>query len=400
MKQVEQILSDGNVVLDYDDPCVRGDADKLFKRLFPTRVARDGNQLILFGNVGVLTAAVTYLGHPWSLEKKRIQLKSYFPEYYLKNIHNRISTLYVGIYRYKDLHLYVVFNPADYYENQCNNCAAHVQTFDLQYALKAGRYDKVDRSGHHITVLDEAHFVQFVEDQNWQASHSSYEDVMQMIYEYFASFLTQMPKKWNGIKCYKEMLDAKDNNAKQGEWQGFYFEYLFKKALQKNQTDLIQWWSRKKDSDIDFDLVLPQEPWTYGDLKMESRNSDILGNSLESLEKVITEHGGRVLYFCCFCDSEKDSTHDYKVTKFWNENRKDKDRYKSEEEIANGYGKRMKYSVTPKEFRVLSIDKTAFDILKAKPFNQGVNSDGKKRKPKLKVAKGLIDALTVYAKQL
>ena len=194
------------------------------------------------------------------------------------------------------------------------------------------------------------------------------------------------------------MLAAHDNNAKQGEWQGFYFEYLFKKALKENPTDLVQWWSSKKDSDIDFDLVLPQKPWTYGDLKAESIDSDILGNSLESLEKVITEHGGRVLYFCCLCNSEKDSAHEYKVTKFWNQYRDNP--YESEEEMADRYGKKMKYSVTPKEFRILNIDKTAFDILKEKPFNQGVNSNGKARKPKLKVTKGLIDALTVYIEQL
>lgn len=398
MKQVEQVLSDGSVVLDYDDPCVRGDVDKLFRRLFPAQVARDDKQLILFGNVGILTAAVTYLGHPWTLEKKRIQLKDYFPEYYQKNIRHGIDTLYVGIYHYGGLYLYVIFNPADYHGKKSHNSSAHVQTFDLQYAVRAGRYDKVDGMGNHITILDEAHFAKYIKDKSWLASRSTYEDVMQMLYDYFAHFLIQMPKKWNGIDCYKEMLAAHDNNAKQGEWQGFYFEYLFKKALRENPTDLVQWWSSKKDSDIDFDLVLPQKPWTYGDLKAESIDSDILGNSLESLEKVITEHGGRVLYFCCLCNSEKDSAHEYKVTKFWNQYRDNP--YESEEEMADRYGKKMKYSVTPKEFRILNIDKTAFDILKEKPFNQGVNSNGKARKPKLKVTKGLIDALTVYIEQL
>ena len=86
------------------------------------------------------------------------------------------------------------------------------------------------------------------------------------------------------------------------------------------------------------------------------------------------------------------------VTRFWNQYR-DKP-YQSEDDIRNRYGKKMKYSVTPKEFRILNIDSTAYQILKEKPFAQGRNSNGKERKPKLKVSKGMIDALTIYAKKL
>lgn len=398
MKKVEQIRPDGSVVLGYDEPCVRGDVFKLFSRLFPNEVAKKGKQYVLFGSLGILTAAVTYLGHPWTIEKKRIQLKEYFPDYYLDNIAHSLSTLYVGIYHFEGHYLYVVFRPEDYYAKKSHNSSAHVQTFDLQYATMAGRYDKVDNNGNNIIVLDESHFIEYIKEKHWVATHSSGEDIMKLLYDYFGGFLSDMPKKWNGIDCYQEMFDANDNNARQGEWQGFYFEYLFKKALREKPTDVVQWWSSKKDSEIDFDLVLPKEKWGYGDLKAETIGSDILGNSFESLEKVINEHGGRVLYFCCLYVAEKDSSHGYQVTKFWNTHR---DRpYTSEEEIENRYGKKMKYSVTPKEFRILNIDKTALEILKTKPFNQGRNSDGKERKPKLKVSKGFIEALTIHIEHL
>ena len=145
-------------------------------------------------------------------------------------------------------------------------------------------------------------------------------------------------------------------------------------------------------------MKIPWADWSFGDFKAESAGSDILGNSLESLDDVIEKNKGRVLYLCCICSNEKDSDHNYVVTRFWNQYR-DKP-YQSEDDIRNRYGKKMKYSVTPKEFRILNIDSTAYQILKEKPFAQGRNSNGKERKPKLKVSKDMIDALTIYAKKL
>ena len=64
------------------------------------------------------------------------------------------------------------------------------------------------------------------------------------------------------------------------------------------------------------------------------------------------------------------------------------------------YGKRMKYSVKPQLLCVLKIDEIIYEILKKNPFAQGVNSDGNDRKPKLKVQKDMINALTIYSQQI
>ena len=60
----------------------------------------------------------------------------------------------------------------------------------------------------------------------------------------------------------------------------------------------------------------------------------------------------------------------------------------------------MKYSVKPQLLCVLKIDEIIYEILKKNPFSQGVNSDGNERKPKLKVQKDMINALTIYSQQI
>ena len=56
----------------------------------------------------------------------------------------------------------------------------------------------------------------------------------------------------------------------------------------------------------------------------------------------------------------------------------------------------MKYSVEIESINILKIDKDMYEILRGNPFNQGVNSDGRPRSPKLKVKKDMISALSVY----
>ena len=70
------------------------------------------------------------------------------------------------------------------------------------------------------------------------------------------------------------------------------------------------------------------------------------------------------------------------------------------QELKERYGKRMKYSVKPQLLCVLKIDEIIYEILKKNPFSQGVNSDGNERKPKLKVQKDMINALTIYSQQI
>ncbi len=396
MKSVDQLLPDGTVVLDEDQPLKVSEQLPLLTKIFGNQIKKEKDirtQYILGKKIALLIKAVTYLGRPWESDKKRIQLSEDFQRQYLKNIVRGLETFYLGIYQYNGLRLYVVYEPGTYATKKSHNSSAHVHTFDLQYALLSGVRRKEDAKGNIIRTMTEEKFKEFMLEALDISLHSSYEDIVKLVNDYFKKFAMNLPKKWNGVDCYKEMMNAGDNNAKQGEWQGFYFEYLFKKNLKEHPTDVIEWCSDKTQKGIDFDLKFPKIPWGYGDLKADKLDETILGNSFDSFDKVIDEHSGTVYYIVCRYKAESDKDHNYRVTKYWNQFRGDP--YTTEEEIKKGYGTRMKYSVEPKEVRILSIDKTAYDILKKNPMRQGINSNGKARQPKLKIDKNLVEDLTV-----
>ena len=400
MKKVEQVLPDGGVVEDFDQPLRPKQVSELFFDLFGHDAVSDRKQHIVFGKIGLLVAAVTYLGHPWPIYKKRIQLKDYYPEYYAENTINGIDTLYLGVYHYQQNLLFVVFEPETYVNKKSHNSSAHVQTFDLQYAARTGFYSKVDSYGNSVRIMDVDHFVRFIRDRATKGSGPyDYDTVVNAIKEYMRGFFHSLPKgPWVGIDCYKEMKAADAANYRQGEWQGWYFEYLFKKYWKENPNDKIRYYGRKEDDGIDFDLVFDAEEWIFGDLKSDKEDGDILGNDFRSFDFVIEQNGGRVFYIVLRYSAEQDKNHGYKTTIFWNDTiREESRRYSSLAEIKSGYGKRMKYSVTPRSLKIISIDSPAYRILKENPFYQGRNSNGQPREPKLRIGKDMIEALTVYS---
>jgi len=405
MKPVDQILSDGTIVLDYDQPLTPKEISELFFDLFSNQSVLQGKQHIIYNKVGILAANVTYLGHPWPIYKKRIQLKEYYPAYWKANLVNGLKTLFVGIYHYEEHNhrqiLFVVFDPGPYVERKSHNSSAHIQTFDLQYAAKTGLYVKTDSNGNRIRVMDVSHFVDFVKQEALepnQGQHETYDELIQSVNAYLKGFFNFVPKKtWVGVECIEEMRRAEAPNWRQGEWQGWYFEYLFRKYCEAHSNTNVAYLGDKKKGGIDFDIVFSKDNWIYGDLKADKENEGIIGNKFESFDAVIDAHNGRVIYIVLRYQAELDKKHGYQTTKFWNKFRDEGSKYKTVEEIQNGYGTRMKYSVTPKSIKILSIDKTAYEILKRHPFDQGHNSDGKERKPKLQISKDMIEALSIYS---
>lgn len=397
MKKVEQVQKNGNIITDYDQTLTPKQIDSLMKELFEPVLEKDGKQYLLYKKIGLLACNVTYLGPPHPIYKKRIQLKPYYLDYLAKNSANGIKTFYVGIYTYNKTRLFVVFEPSTYAGKKSHNSSAHVYTINLQYAQRAGEFSKIDKFGNKIHVFLTNDFIRFIKKEGGEVLATSYEDMLKVINDYVGAFANKIPSKWNGIDCYKEMVEAKDNNAKQGEWQGWYFEYLFKKYLKENKIKEISWHNDKKDSGIDLDIKFNNKEWTYGDLKAHQLDSSILGNSFDSFDAVIS-HGGTVYYICCVYKAEKDSDHDYQVTKYWDQLRGGKYKENDYSDIENGYGKRMKYSVTPHHLEVLKIDDVTYSILKKSPFAQGLNSNGTERKPKLQIKKDMIEALTIYTK--
>ena len=401
MKKTEQVLRNGNIVVDYDQILTTKEIKKLLYELFNPEIKEDGKQYVLYDKIALLACNVTYLGNPHPIYKKRVQLKSYYLDYLSKNSANNLRTLYLGIYTYNQTRLFVVFEPSTYAAKKSHNSSAHVYSINLQYAQKAGKFSKVDAFGNQIHIFNTYEFVRYIKTLANDPIHIDSDELMKIINEYISSFKDTIKKEWKGVDCFKEMMGANDPNAKQGEWQGWYFEYLFKKYLAEHKTEKIEWYASKRKGDIDLDVKFTEFDWIFGDLKADQINHDILGNSFDCLDTVIKDNHGTVYYICCLYKAEKDSDHQYEVSRYWNDHVRDANkRYDSVDELKERYGKRMKYSVKPETLCVLKIDEIVYEILKKNPFAQGTNSDGKDRKPKLKVQKDMIKALSVYSQQI
>lgn len=399
MKKVEQILKNGNIKLDFDEKLNLSEISTLMNELFNPMIKKDDKQFVLFNKIAVLVCNVTYLGNPHPLYKKRIQLKSYYLDYLKNNVKKGLTTIYLGIYSYKQTKLFVVFEPSTYENKKSHNSSAHVYSTNLQYAQRAGKFEKIDKFGNKIFIFKRNSFIKYIKMLAGEGTTDIDGDtVIALINERFSDFSNKIENRWNGIECYKQMLESNDPNSRQAEWPGFYFEYIFKKYLQENEIIDIEWHSEKKRFAVDLDLLFDENKWIYGDLKADQINHAILGNSIDTLDSVINDHHGTVFYVCCLYKSYKDSENNYEVTKYWNSLR-DKP-YSTEEEMKARYGRKMKYAVEPIRICVLKIDPTMYSILKQRPFKQGINSDGKEREPKLKVDKNMIEALSIFSKDL
>mgnify|MGYP003313567995 CR=1 FL=1 len=281
VKKVEQVTKSGGLVLDYDETLSPKEIDQLMIDLFKPVLKKDDKQFILYNKIGILACNVTYLGHPHPLYKKRIQLKSYYLDYLAKNSAHNIKTLYLGIYTYKKTRLFVVFEPSTYAGKKSHNSSAHVYSINLQYAQRAGTFDKTDAFGNNIHIYNTYEFVRYIKTLGGElVGGITGDDIIKLIKERFGDFKTQIPLKWNGISCYKEMLEGNDANARQGEWQGWYFEFLFKKYLIEKHINNISWHADRTDSGIDLDIKFNDFKWSYGDLKADQINHDITRQDL------------------------------------------------------------------------------------------------------------------------
>lgn len=397
MKKVEQVKKNGKVVLDFDQPLRKQeDIYNLLNRIFDGQVEREKRQFVLRKKMAFLAASITYLGHPWPISKKRIQLKDYYIETVSSNLERGLETFFLGIYHYLDNYIFALFDPDEFFKNKVHNSSAHIQTFDLQYTALEGSYLKTDKKGHRIQLLRLDYFKNYISSR-LAGIAVAYDGIADNIIRYFSNFEDYIPKRWVGIDCMKEMQKAGDNNYRQGEWAGFYFEFLVKQYLESDADGPLSWFSKKESGELDFDLKYKASDWVYLDLKAERDRSDVLGNDLESIDKVVS-HGGRLFYICLLYDVEKDSDHDYVTSLYWNSLRDDP--YQNLDELKSRYGKKMKFAVNIKSLKILNIDKTSFGLLSERPFNQGVNSDGRPRKPKLKVSRSYIDAIALYQKEI
>ena len=425
MKIVEQVNLNGEIVEGYDTSLSKKAIFEKLKDYFPN-VSMEYDLIVgKYNNINysILIKNITYLGNPHPTYKKRIQIAG-LPEFYSESLNKNYVPLMLGVYSFEDNLLFCDFKIDTYINKKSHNSSAHVYTDDLAAATKSGIFQKEDYFKNTITVFRKDFVSYFLDDKfsylNKKEESTSMVDYLifdqndnylsdtvandpgvtyvenkpkDVLEKIFNGFFFSIEKVWNGIDCYKQMIQDNYKNKYQPEWAGFFLEYKFDKYSKKHNLNLISYYAQdKKKGEIDLDLFFPTIN-SYGDLKTHSSNSKgIQGNDLRTVNEVLNskKYSNHIYYIVCEHDTYKDKDFDYVVTKFWNHTQN-----KSNE---LSYKDRMKNSVELKKYFVLDINKNNRCYLSI--FRQGINSNGKLREPKIMIDVDNIDKFEIIAHDL
>ena len=381
---------------------------------------------------------VTYLGNPHPHFKKRIQISDDLYDFYRLALSMKAEPILMGIYSFGNNTIFVDFKIDTYIEKKAHNSSAHIYVSDLAAATEEGYFQKIDFFGNTVTAI-RPDIVSVYLDEFFGVEEPSAEEKMEQKVSEPVKAETQQPvlpkgrevnelhiqikdgtsetvvkertgvdesdfsriasyalafkrdivpkvrtffdseeKDWKGIECYQKMIVADYRNKYQPEWVGFFLEYEFEKYLKDNKLNyLITYAQDKTDGGIDLDLYFPTIE-SYGDLKAHSEESrGIQGNDWDTIFGIINgqDEKSHVYYIVFEHSTEKDSLHDYEVTKFWN----------TAQGKANlmSYSARMKNRVRLKRVYILDINYSNREYLTK--FKQGLNSNGKPREPKIMI---------------
>lgn len=451
---VEQITKEGYVLDGYDESLSPSEIYSLLSCYFQGIQRDSTDSRFYFGEYkkhkyAIRCKNVTYLGNPHPHFKKRIQIADDLYDFYNFAIRNQAKPILLGIYSYHDNRIFVDFKIDTYIEKKAHNSSAHIYVSDLVAATEDGYFQKTDYFGNTVTAIrpdvlgiyldelfgfaEEEKTVVTTRDQNTDKSiaknktvtsipdsvlhfedkkvdvleekadnlaenaserFNSYANIFKkQIAPKIKAFFTSEEREWKGIDCYQKMITANYRNKYQPEWVGFFLEFEFEKYLSENNLNyLITYAQDKSLGGIDLDLFFPTIE-SYGDLKAHSEESrGIQGNDWSTIFGIINgqDEKSHIYYIVCEHSTEKDSLHDYEVTRYWNT--------AQNKENLMSYATRMKNRIRLKKLYILDINYSNKEHLTM--FRQGLNSNGRPREPKIMIEQDnlsyfIIDEMTL-----
>ena len=185
--------------------------------------------------------------------------------------------------------------------------------------------------------------------------------------------IKEMPMHWDGKKCILEMKENNGRHWKQMEWIGWYFEYW----CNRNLKGVMEMPYSKKYGNVSFDGYL-KIPWDFK-VHVTQSGDKIIVNDHQAIKKAIKDFGcvgliivtGPVVY---------DESQEFKK---WHDEQKGKITDYVLKNIERGApSRRRKVSMKISKISFVKLDD---DCLKkySSIHNQGRNSDGKPREPKV-----------------
>ena len=276
----EQITLNGQLVFEHDVKMYRPEIRLIYKSIFGNSYKEEiicGKKVDVVSNNNkrffLLTSQITYLGNPWPTYKKRVQLKNWFKFIYDDfNNDSSVDIRLIGIYRYGSQIVFVDFDKAPYFSRKMHNSSAHVYTNDLYQGIVHGVFSKRDIKNNLITSIRKNNFKNYLfgstaQPQNFENEILEKIDCFNKTQNIFNDWICVH-------QAIREMRDANFKKWKEGEWAGFFVEYLYDKFIKDENIKTIMEYINNKDSqsrDLDFDLFFSKANF-YGDLK----SSDIV----------------------------------------------------------------------------------------------------------------------------
>ena len=340
-----------------------------------------------------LHKAITYLGNPHPIFKKRIQIPKKWQQFCKEAADANIDydIRFIGIYHYQDNVIFVDFQKDTYLQHGLHNSSAHVYTNDLYHAVRNGVFHREDKLGNHFYSIRAKDFKDYLAGTKTGDNE---------LFELFAKFNNGFSfGQWiYAVDKIKEMHGDNWRHWQQAEWAGWFLEYKFNKFTIDNDTLEVMKYvgtdnKAHKEGTFDFDIWFGREQF-YGDLKA----SDITkpstpGNDQENFVECINKHD-RFWYVIYEHETIKDSEETaYKATIERNQFiRSVLPKYEKDD---MSYNARMKNSVKFMKMTILELNNVTFrDVLA--DFNQGKQPDGKSRQKKFLIKKKDMDKYVVY----
>lgn len=391
---VDQIGPDGSLLEDVDTTLSERGKNELLLAALPGATVETlyGELVVRFENQVILKKQVTHLGRPWPEFKKRIQIPNSWLEVVRQAASDGLVPRFVGIYHYRDVTIFVDFEPTTYVQRKANNSAAHVSTNDLFKAQTMGQFARVDRNGNRLTSVRTDQFADYLQ------GGVTTDPRLEVFRRFNAEFL--IDRQLDALDAVKEMHGIQWRGRFQGEWPGFYLEYRIDKFIRtQGLSHLAVYRQDKTPGGYDYDLMFPNGDSVeyYGDLKASNLSArESPGNDLAGLRRCV-EQFGRFWYVIYEHETQHARDNENLATIAWNDWRRSVG-YRAKPDKPYdplSYASKFKESVRFAKMLVLELNPANFDLV-LRTFAQGKQPDGSARALKVMINKKVIDNFLVY----
>lgn len=396
----EQILPDFRIELEGDNPLsVKKQQEALCNNLGAEYCSIQdicGKKVFVYqkgkSKIVILHKAITYLGNPHPVHKKRIQLPSEYKSFCfkVKKEHPEIDIRIMGIYHYQGTLVFVDFIKDTYLSKAMHNSSAHVYINDLYQGLRNGVFHKEDQYGNHLYAIHPCHLIKYLAKE---------EDGTNELFELFRKFNNGFTfGQWlYSVDMIRKMHGDAWRQWKQTEWAGWYLEYEFDKFTRENNiTHLMRYTGSSNKSHaegvFDFDIWFENAQF-YGDLKASDiEQKEAIGNDQETFVECVSRYGKfwYVIY-------EHETIRDGQETHFEATQGRDNLLQEFGEEVHehSENHRYIKHSVNFQKMAILELNEANYrEALIG--YNQGRQPNGAARKPKFAIKKSEMDNYVVF----